>query len=58
MSLAITDVYRNGPVFPSKVNKCPASMFAANRTANIAGRIIFLIVSIHTINMLYYSIQI
>lgn len=40
-----------GPVFPSRVNKrCPAIILAANRTANVPGRIIFLTVSIHTIN--------
>lgn len=40
-----------GPVFPNKViNKCPAIIFAVNRTANVPGRMIFLIVSMHTIN--------
>lgn len=40
-----------GPLFPNKVNnKCPAIMFAVNRTANVPGRIKFLIVSIHTMN--------
>jgi hypothetical protein len=40
-----------GPLFPSRVNnKCPAIMFAVSRTANVPGRITFLIVSIHTIN--------
>ena len=44
------DVDKNGPVFPNKVNnKCPAIIFAANRTANVLDRIKFLIVSIHTI---------
>lgn len=39
------------PVFPKSVNKrCPAIILAANRTANVPGRIIFLIVSIQTIN--------
>lgn len=39
-----------GPVFPNKVNnKWPAIIFAANRTARVNGRIIFLIVSMHTI---------
>lgn len=43
-------VDKDGPVFPNKViNKCPAIIFAANRTAKVPGRIIFLIVSIHTI---------
>jgi hypothetical protein len=41
---------RELPVFPIKVNsKCPAIMFAVSRTANVPGRIILLIVSIHTI---------
>jgi hypothetical protein len=36
-------------VFPSKViNKCPAIILAANRTAKVPGRIIFLMVSIKT----------
>ena len=40
-----------GPVLPSNVNnKCPAIIFAANRTARVPGRITFLIVSIKTIN--------
>lgn len=39
------------PVFPKRVNnKCPAIMFAVSRTAKVPGRIILLIVSIHTIN--------
>lgn len=44
--------YNNeGPVFPNKVNnKCPAIIFAASRTARVPGRIILLMVSIHTIN--------
>lgn len=38
------------PVFPNKVKRrCPAIMFAVNRTAKVPGRIIFLIVSIMTI---------
>lgn len=45
------DFLNIGPVFPRRVrSKCPAIMFAANRTARVPGRIIFLIVSIHTIN--------
>lgn len=41
----------DGPVFPNKVNnKCPAIMFAERRIANVPGRIILLIISIHTIN--------
>lgn len=40
-----------GPVFPRRViNKCPAIILAANRTAKVPGRITLLIVSIHTIN--------
>lgn len=39
------------PVFPNKViSRCPAIMFADSRIAKVPGRIIFLIVSIHTIN--------
>lgn len=42
---------KDDPVFPNKVrSKCPAIIFAANRMAKVPGRIIFLIVSIHTIN--------
>ena len=38
------------PVFPSKVkSKCPAIILAESRTANVPGRITFLIVSINTI---------
>ena len=37
--------------FPSKVNKrWPAIMFADSRIANVPGRIIFLTVSMHTMN--------
>lgn len=44
-------VAKEGPVFPNKViNKCPAIILAVSRTANVPGRIILLIVSIHTIN--------
>lgn len=40
-----------GPVFPSNViNKWPAIILAERRTAKVPGRIIFLIVSIQTIN--------
>lgn len=40
-----------GPVVPNKHrSKCPAIIFADNRMANVLGRIIFLIVSIITIN--------
>lgn len=40
-----------GPIFPNKVNsKWPAIIFAVNRTVKVIGRIMFLIVSIHTIN--------
>lgn len=38
-----------GPVFPkSVIKRCPAIIFAASRTASVPGRMIFLIVSIHT----------
>jgi hypothetical protein len=41
----------DGPLFPSKVNsRCPAIMFAVNRTAKVPGRIRFLIVSMMTMN--------
>jgi hypothetical protein len=33
----------------SVINKCPAIIFAVNRTARVPGRIKFLIVSINTI---------
>jgi hypothetical protein len=37
--------------FPNNViNKCPAIIFAVSRTAKVAGRIIFLTISINTIN--------
>lgn len=40
-----------GPVFPRRViRRCPAIILAANRTAKVPGRIIFLIVSMITIN--------
>ena len=40
----------NGPWDPNKVNnRWPATIFAANRIANVAGRIILLTVSIRTI---------
>lgn len=39
------------PVFPKRVrSKCPAIILAESRTAKVPGRIIFLIVSIKTIN--------
>lgn len=42
---------RPGPVFPNNVkSKWPAIIFAASRTARVPGRIIFLTVSINTIN--------
>lgn len=44
-------VDKEGPVFPNNVkSKWPAIILAVNRTARVPGRIIFLIVSIHTIN--------
>jgi len=40
-----------GPIFPSSViSRCPAIIFAANRTERVIGRMILLIISIHTIN--------
>jgi hypothetical protein len=40
-----------GPLFPSRVNSgCPAIMFAVSRTASVPGRMMFLIVSMHTMN--------
>lgn len=42
---------RDEPVFPSNViNRWPAIILAVKRIASVPGRIIFLIVSIHTIN--------
>jgi len=41
----------DGPLFPSSVNsKCPAIIFAVRRSANVPGRIRFLIVSIIPMN--------
>ena len=41
----------DGPLLPSKVSsKCPAIMFAVNRTASVPGRIRLLIVSMMTTN--------
>jgi len=46
---ASTKPLKFGPWLPNKTNnKCPATMFAANRTANVPGRIIELTVSIIT----------
>jgi hypothetical protein len=40
-----------GPLFLRSVSKrCPAIIFAVNRTARVPGRMIFLTVSIHTMN--------
>lgn len=40
-----------GPVFPRRVKRrCPAIILADRRIAKVPGRIIFLIISIHTIN--------
>ena len=42
---------REGPVFPNRVSKrWPAIMFAASRILRVPGRIMFLMVSINTIN--------
>jgi hypothetical protein len=48
----VNNVYLiDGPLFPNKVSsKCPAIMFVVNRTASFPGRIIFLIVSMTTMN--------
>lgn len=44
---------RLGPWFPSKVRRrCPAIMFAARRIAKVPGRIMFLTVSIKTMNII------
>lgn len=44
------DVIKLGPVFPNSVSRrWPAIILAVNRTAKVPGRIILLIVSIHTI---------
>ena len=41
----------DGPLLPSKDNsRCPAIMFAVNRTASVPGRMMLLIVSMMTIN--------
>lgn len=51
IEIKLTDI--NGPVFPNNVSsKCPAIIFAANRTARVIGRIMLLIVSIITINVM------
>lgn len=45
------NVDRELPVFPKSVrSKCPAIILAESRTARVPGRMIFLIVSIKTIN--------
>lgn len=47
----ISVILIDGPVLPRRVRRrWPAIILAVNRTANVPGRIIFLIVSIHTIN--------
>jgi hypothetical protein len=41
----------DGPLLPSKVSsRCPAIMFAVNRTASVPGRMTLLIVSMITMN--------
>ncbi|KAF2897351.1 hypothetical protein ILUMI_08823 [Ignelater luminosus] len=48
--LIITNLI-DGPVFPSRVkSKCPAIMLAVSRIARVPGRMMFLIVSIHTMH--------
>jgi hypothetical protein len=50
ISKLIIIIDNEDPVLPRRVNnKCPAIILAANRIAKVPGRIIFLIVSIHTI---------
>ena len=45
------EVDKEGPVPPKRVNKrCPAIILAARRIAKVPGRIIFLVVSIKTMN--------
>ena len=45
------ETVREGPVLAKRVNKrCPASMFAISRSARVPGRMMFLVISIHTIN--------
>jgi len=45
------DMARAGPVLARRVNKrCPATMFAISRTAKVPGRMMFLVISIQTIN--------
>lgn len=42
---------KEGPIFPKRViSKCPAIILADSRTAKVPGRIMLLILSIHTIN--------
>lgn len=49
--MGVNNIIKDGPRFPNNViNKCPAIILAVNRTVKVIGRIIFLIVSIHTIN--------
>jgi hypothetical protein len=51
MSPAKTRLDASAVWFPSNViSKCPATILAISRTASVPGRIIFLIVSINTIN--------
>ena len=51
IKIEIKFIGNDGPVFPNNVNsKCPAIIFAASRTAKVPGRIMFLIVSINTMN--------
>jgi hypothetical protein len=51
IKIHIRDCLIVSPLFPSSFNKrYPAIIFAVNRTARVPGRIIFLTVSIHTMN--------
>lgn len=51
IKIEIITIDKEFPVFPRRVkSKCPAIIFADSRTAKVPGRIMFLIVSINTIN--------
>lgn len=46
-------ILRDLRVFPSRtIKRCPAIMLAVNRTHRVIGRIIFLVISINTINIM------
>jgi hypothetical protein len=51
IKIPIRDCLIVGPLLPRSVStRCPAIMFAVNRTARVPGRIMFLTVSLHTMN--------